>query len=267
MFGRDSTGGALRIWTKKPGEEFAGNMSATVGTLDRRDVKAAFDLPLTDKLLTRWTAASLSRDGYIHSLTTDQNNGGIDQTVFRGDIVWRPTDKLDFRFNYQNNGSEFTEPRVQDAIYPTYRQFLLTAGVAEFYGLAGAAPFDRVEQLAGYPGGRVGKWENRSDTTVPNNYLTEQSTVEVNWQLTDSMRLQFLTSNIQQDADTYVDWDSSQYALVNDLIRSKLDMFSEEIQLTGGGERVSWVAGLYYWDQDKLLGARATTLKNLDWVA
>ena len=40
------------------------------------------------KCSTKWTAASLYRDGYITSLTTGENGGGIDQTVFRGDVVW-----------------------------------------------------------------------------------------------------------------------------------------------------------------------------------
>ena len=65
MFGRDSTGGALRIWTKRPAEEFGADVTATVGTLDRRDVKGTLDLPLSDKLKSKWTAASLYRDGYI----------------------------------------------------------------------------------------------------------------------------------------------------------------------------------------------------------
>ncbi len=46
MFGRDSTGGAVRIWTKRPGEEFGGNVTATVGSNERRDIKASLDLPL-----------------------------------------------------------------------------------------------------------------------------------------------------------------------------------------------------------------------------
>jgi outer membrane receptor protein involved in Fe transport len=86
-FGRDSTGGAIRIWTKKPSDTYSADVSATVGTLDRRDVKLSVNLPITDKLLTKWTGASLYRDGYIHDLTTGQNNGGIDQTVFHGDIA------------------------------------------------------------------------------------------------------------------------------------------------------------------------------------
>ena len=189
MFGRDSTGGALRIWTKRPSEEFGADVTATIGTLDRRDIKGTLDLPLTDKLQTKWTGASLYRDGYIRSQSTGINHGGIDQTVFRGDIVWTPTDNLDFRFNYQENDSQFTDPHVQDAIYDTYDEFRLQAAVTEFYGLAGLEPYNRVTQISGYPGGQVGKWENRSNNTVPNHYITEQLSIETNWQLTDTVKL------------------------------------------------------------------------------
>ena len=34
--------------------------------------------------------------------------------------------------------------------------------------------------------------------------------------------------------------------------RSKLDFFSQEMQLTGGGDRIEWLAGLYYWDRRRI---------------
>src|SRR5688572_32093275 len=102
MFGRDSTGGAVRIWTRRPGPELGGNVTVTAGSQDRRDVKATLDLPFGDKVRSKWTAANLYRDGYIESLTTGQKGGGVDQQVFRGDIVWDATENLDFRFNYQS---------------------------------------------------------------------------------------------------------------------------------------------------------------------
>src|SRR5690606_539407 len=91
-FGRESTGGPLRIWTKRPAEEFGGNISATVGSYSRRDVKASLDLPFSERVRTKWTGASMSRDGYITSLTTGEKGGNIDQQVFRGDIVWDASD-------------------------------------------------------------------------------------------------------------------------------------------------------------------------------
>jgi iron complex outermembrane receptor protein len=262
MFGRDSTGGAIRIWTKRPGEEFGGNITATIGSLDRRDVKASIDLPITDKIRTKWTGANLYRDGYIKSLTTGENGGGVDQQVFRGDIVFDVSDKLDFRLNYQQDRSEFTEPRVQDAMFRTYDDpnpnwVKILVGLPEFYTIVGndfrgnpVEPFfEPHRQVAGYPGGMVGKWENRSNSTLPNRYVTEQIALETNWRFSDSMSLQFLTASTKQDSDSVVDWDNSQYDLVLDINRSRLEVFSQEIQLTGGNDRIDWLAGIYYWDQ------------------
>jgi outer membrane receptor protein involved in Fe transport len=262
MFGRDSTGGAIRIWTKRPGDEFGGNITATTGSNDRRDVKASLDLPITDKLKTKWTGANLFRDGYITSQTTGQKGGNVDQQVYRGDAVWDPTEKLSFRFNYQSDSSSFVEPRIQDAMFRTYDDpnpnwVKSIIGLPEVYTYVGTdyrgnpvEPFfNPVNQVAGYPGGKVGKWENRSGTTLPNKYDTDQASAEVGWQLNDTMKLQFLTAATRQSAYSTVDWDNSQYDLVLDQNLSDTRVKSQEIQLTGGKGKVEWLGGVYYWDQ------------------
>ncbi|HEU4617432.1 MAG TPA: TonB-dependent receptor, partial [Gammaproteobacteria bacterium] len=262
MFGRDSTGGAIRIWTKRPGDEFGGNITATTGSYDRRDVKASVDLPLSDKVKTKWTGAILNRDGYITSLTTGQKGGGVDQQVYRGDILWTPTDKVDLRFNYQSNTNTFIEPRVQDAMFRTYDDpnpnwVKSIIGLPEMYTYVGTdyrgnpvEPFFvPANQVAGFPGGKVGKWENRSGTTLPNEYDTDQASVELNWQMTDNMKLQFISAATTQDSNSIVDWDNSQYDLVLDENLSKTDVTSQELQITGGHGKVEWLGGVYYWDQ------------------
>ena len=265
MFGRDSTGGAIRLWTARPTDEFGGKITATAGSLDRLDVKASVDVPFSDNVRSKWTAAQLSRDGYIHSQTTNEDGGNIDQQVLRGDIVWDATEKLSFRVNYQSDKSEFTEPRVQDAMFRTYDDpnpnwVKSIIGLPEMYTYVGTnylgqpvEPFFLPQnQVAGYPGGRVGQWENRSGTTLPNVYDTEQALIETNWTLTDNLSLQFLTAQTNQDADSVVDWDNSQYDLVLDMNRNELEVFSQEIQLTGGRDKFEWLAGVYYWDQENV---------------
>ena len=262
MFGRDSTGGAIRIWTKRPGDEFGGNITVTTGSNDRRDVKGSVDLPLGDKVKTKFTGANLFRDGYIKSLTTGENGGGVSQQVYRGDVLWTPTEKLSFRFNYQTDSSDLVEPRVQDAIFRTYDDPAPAwgksiIGLPEMYTLVGTdyqgkpvEPFfNSVNQVAGFPGGKVGKWENRSGTTLPSKYDTDQASIEVNWQLSDNMKLQFLTASTTQSALGSTDWDNSQYDLVLDQNLTKTDVRSEEIQLSGGHGKLEWLGGVYYWDQ------------------
>jgi len=266
MFGRDSTGGAIRIWTKRPGEEVGGNITATVGNFNRMDIKGSVDLPISDSIRTKWTLANLSRDGYIKSLTTGQYGGGIDQQVMRGDIVWDASETLSFRANYQSSESSMTEPRVQDAMFRTYNDpnpswAKILVGLPEFYTLAGTDSrgqpvepfFVPANQVAGFPGGKVGKWQNRSNSTLPNLYETNQASLEASWQATDDITVVFLTSKVTQDANSVVDWDNSQYDLVTDINRSALEMTSNELQITGTlFDRFEWMTGLYNWDQKTL---------------
>ena len=270
-YGRDSVGGAIRMWTKRPSDEFGGQITATAGSYDRRDVKASLDLPITDKLKTKFTGSSLYRDGFIKGLTTGLNYGMLDQSTLRGDIVWEPTDRLSFRFIVNSEDLAMNEPRIQDGIYDTAYipggpwnnyQVIQNWGVipAQFYGLAkeGAAkrgvnlnidPFEPQYFQAGYPGGKVGKWESRSNATTPSYITHQQATVDIHWDLSENMSLEFLTATTAQNQKINVDWENSDYTLVEDILRDKLDLFSEEIQLSGGHDRIHWVAGLYYWDQ------------------
>ncbi|MEO8466187.1 MAG: TonB-dependent receptor [Gammaproteobacteria bacterium] len=250
-FGRDSTGGAIRIWTKKPSDTFGADITGTLGSLERRDVKMSVNIPITDKLLTKWTVANLSRDGFVHDITTNLNNGGINQQLFHGDIVWMPTDNINWRFNYQTDQNSYTEPRVQDAVF---HGTLLEAGnndvgSIDFYGLAGQAPFNAFTQTAGYPGGQVCTWCGRSEITLPNTIDTKQFSSDVTVSFGKAMKLQFITANTLQEVHDVIDWDNSQYAVVTDVDLNRLRVFSQEIQLSGGTDRVKWVGGVYYWNQ------------------
>jgi iron complex outermembrane receptor protein len=264
MFGRDSTGGAIRIWTKRPGDELAGSLSTTLGSYDRTDIKGTIDVPIGDTITTKFTLASMSRDGYIRSLTTNQDHGGIDQEVKRADIVWEPLDRLSFRLGYHDDYSEFTEPRVQDAMFRTYDDpnpnwVKTLVGQPEFYTYVGTDRAGRpvepffvpTNQVAGFPGGKVGKWENRSNSTLPNRYDTQQISLETTLDITDDIRAVYLYAEVDQDADSVVDWDNSQYDLVTDINRSALSMTSQELQLTGTATKwVDWMGGVYSWDQE-----------------
>ncbi len=249
-FGRDSTGGAIRIWTKKPTDEYSADVTAVVGTYNRRDAKLSVNLPITDKLLTKWTGASLNRDGYVKSLTTGAGGGGMDQTVFNGDILWSPTEKLSMRFKYEQNRNFFTEPRIQDAVFKgTYPQAGQLVGVPDLYEAAGYEAFNAQTQTAGYPGGVVGEWQNRSEINLPDKILQSQLSSDITWNVTDSTKLEFITAKTHQETASIVDWDNSQYQLVEDVNQGKLDVFSQELQISGGKGRVNWVTGAYYWDQ------------------
>jgi iron complex outermembrane receptor protein len=273
-YGRDAVGGAIRIWTARPKDEFGGNISATAGSYDRRDVKASVDVPVGDNLRTKWTASSVYRDGYIHSITNGQNYGGMDQDVFRGDILWTPADNLSFRLTHTSDVSNVTEPKIQDAIFDTSvvpgpDNIVGTADdvqnwgvlMRDFYGLAletnptahpGALAFTPENFVSGYPGGRVGKWETASNVARPGRIERNTTNLDIDWGITDNISVKFLTSYTDVADDVTNDWDGTDYEVVADLSRGRLDVFSEEIQISGGNDRIDWFAGVYYWDQSSV---------------
>ena len=127
-------------------------------------------MPSTDKLLTKWTAASLYRDGYIQSLNIDQKNGGIDQQVLRGDMLWTPTDALRIEFTYSDNEMRFTEPRIQDGIFNTAANMGQAILLKDFYEVAGLTPYQphyfqadiRAARSASGRTRRISRWRTSS---------------------------------------------------------------------------------------------------------
>ena len=58
LYGRDTTGGAIRLYTKRPAEEFGVRAGATVGSYARLDLSLFADLPISDTLKSKLSVSS-----------------------------------------------------------------------------------------------------------------------------------------------------------------------------------------------------------------
>ncbi len=115
LFGRNTIGGAINIVTHTPGTERRFRAQATVGRYNRRDFAFTADLPVTSNVLSSITVSSLVRDGYQKSIPfpssvpftvdppnaypkagfdTSSTNGGQNQQVVRGKLLWNATDNF-----------------------------------------------------------------------------------------------------------------------------------------------------------------------------
>ncbi|HEX7081350.1 MAG TPA: TonB-dependent receptor [Gammaproteobacteria bacterium] len=69
LAGRNSIGGAVKIYSRAPSPDGGGSLSITYGDFDRVDVRASADLTVVDeKLYARVAGASSTRDGYVTRL-------------------------------------------------------------------------------------------------------------------------------------------------------------------------------------------------------
>ena len=69
LAGRNSIGGAIKLYSKKPTGEGGGYLELTYGSLNRIDARGAMDFTVVpDKLFVRITAAERHHDGYVDRL-------------------------------------------------------------------------------------------------------------------------------------------------------------------------------------------------------
>jgi iron complex outermembrane receptor protein len=244
LFGKNSTGGAIQYVTKLPANEFGAKVELTGGEYDRLDVVASVDVPLGENLAMKLTGAQLTRDGFITSKTTGRKTGDIDDRLFRGDFVWTPTDDLMFRFvaestDLDRNGSARTLEEIR-----------LTNARPRAYNTAGY-PFTNLTHVSGFEGGAVGEWETMSD--VENDgYVSDllRVTVDGELRITDKLVFKTITGYREIEDRVYTDWDAAEITLIEDDRWRENDQLTQEFQFQHTiNDRISYVAGLYYWNE------------------
>ena len=70
LFGRNSEGGAIRLFTRQPTNEFDAYVRGTLGNYDQ-DISAMVNVPIGDNLAIRAQAAYLDEEGYVTRATQD----------------------------------------------------------------------------------------------------------------------------------------------------------------------------------------------------
>jgi iron complex outermembrane receptor protein len=95
LYGRNSTAGALLIATKRPSQEYGGDIKAGVDSLGAYRTEGAVSIPIVeDKVLSRIAAAYADHGSWGKNITTGEAaNTGHDFTV-RGSVRFLPTDSI-----------------------------------------------------------------------------------------------------------------------------------------------------------------------------
>ncbi|WP_243748477.1 TonB-dependent receptor [Roseateles toxinivorans] len=83
LFGRNTTGGALSVFTKRPTSELGGNLSLELGNFNQRRAVGMVNIPITDDLRQRFAGYVQKRDGFTRNEATGRRVDGRDQYSVR----------------------------------------------------------------------------------------------------------------------------------------------------------------------------------------
>lgn len=250
LYGRDSTGGSIHLFTETPQDEFGGLVNLGLGSFDRRDVSGAIDLPVTERFRTKWAVAHYERDGFIKSQVTGEDFGAFEDIVVRGDLFWEPTDRLAMRLIYQEDEITSTEGKVDTRIAPEVAWAQgVQVGIAEMFDIASGGRHNNLTAASGWPGGSVGEFENRTSFSEPALQNLEQVTFHVDYAVSDMIDFKYMYGGTRIENDAFWDYAGAEWVVYITHVTNLTELDSHEIQFTGSHGRLRWTAGAYSWDQ------------------
>jgi iron complex outermembrane recepter protein len=136
LFGRNSIGGVVSMYTNQPTFKNGGTAEVTYGENNLVELKGVYNAALIDnKLAARIVVSDSSVDGNVRDITTGGELNGEHQLSLRGKLLFTPTDDFKFvsSFDYlhkQGTQAEWLLGNYQPALVPglTYDPELTAQG-------------------------------------------------------------------------------------------------------------------------------------------
>ncbi|WP_345421410.1 TonB-dependent receptor [Halioxenophilus aromaticivorans] len=117
LFGRNVTGGAILVNTKKPGDEFEGSVRAAVdgggdGGLNRY-LMGSVSGPLSDTFAGKLSLYVNDDEGWFENQHTGDDFGEVREEMARAVGVWTPSSNTEFVFRLETGETESDGPPAQ----------------------------------------------------------------------------------------------------------------------------------------------------------
>ena len=293
LFGRNTIGGALNVTTRQPGEEFAFNGEITTGRFNRTDVRGVADIPLSDNLYSQIAFSSKNRDGYHKRIQregtfvtdagrftgsgeeeTYSSQGNANTDTVRAKLKWIVNDDVDVLFSadYSNTDEQSAPNTLIDTfLTPTSLNGLHNACITLPAGIIPAC--DRPRSVVGgsLAGANIDGVNSNDRLIYDDSFITGDidttfgggpnfSKVEaagasatVNWAISDGLDFKSITAVRDIDTAFGADVDGAPQAINDTSFEMDQEQFSQEFQLTGTGDKLNWLLGLYYFHEEGTL--------------
>lgn len=133
LFGRNTTGGALLIYSQAPTDRFEGYGQVTVGEYDWHGIQGALNIPITEGVALRVAGNIERRDGFTENLGVGKDFDVLHNNAFRVSLRLAPTDFIEntFVYDYFNRSGPYIGviPTQVAGTNPPYRNGQNYAGI------------------------------------------------------------------------------------------------------------------------------------------
>ena len=282
LAGKNSVGGAVKLFSKKPDADQGGFVEATYGRFNRVDVRASADLKLTDDLFVRLSGVSKRTGGYLKDLdfgcanpgqgiAAALNNGKNCVIGHEGDI---DTKALRLALRYAPTGSRLEVNLIGDinvddsgpvaskltyANNPSVRSYVAGSPLTgiPFDARFITGPHSYTSYATYSNGGNYTAFGVIPTQIIPgtfdpgrqNSARNYGGSATINYALTDNLSLVSITAYRRAYGTTSFDPDGSPLAILTESIYSEHKQFTQELRATGKiGSLLDYTVGGFYYD-------------------
>ena len=224
LYGRNTTGGAIKFVSNKPSEEFEFSARGSYSSFNTTSLEAAVSGPISDNIRGRLAVAKDDSDGFLRNISGDRDENGRDTLYWRGMVDFDVSDNFFLRANI--HGAQDNSPA-----FKTTHQGIGPGG-SDALGYVG--PTDPRE-------GNYNRTEKINIDAI-GGYL------EANVEFGD-ITLTSVTAYDEADSLYPEDTDSSNLQIVEIDYGVVSETITQELRLQSDGETFDWLLGGYYLDE------------------
>jgi len=285
-FGQNATAGAFSITSKKPTEEWQGDVTSELGNWGRMSVEGGIGGPITDTLGIRVAGQIDRMGGYLRDVVTGDMFPDSDEKAARATLVWSPTEKFEATLKGEysrrrRDGDGMAVCRT-DGIVPQTERAVTTPGLTTFTDTKQVLAFpDDCEN--GFK--RIGIREGQTPFFKPIAGIDQEDSnagiidittiwpkvferpdahddmdaysyrIGMNYQMDNEINIDSNTAYVDYQRSSNFD-NSSSPIPTNLQHRGEIfDMFSQEFRfLSARGGKFEWETGVFYQYEDLDLG-------------
>ena len=247
LFGKNTVGGVINVVRSRPTGELGGKFRVTGGEDGQQEVRAVFNVGITDGLALKVFGTDIQYDGHYSNRTTGSDVGDRDYQNFGAALLWEPTDN----FEALLTAEIFRDEGTLDA-------FHTNANFAPGITPPPASPAD-----PDFSGGFVTclvfgtcrtslATPSYSENDKDNDFEldTDAFTLKMVYDLNENMSLVSVTGYRDVEEYRLYDFDGSAAPYITIERWNEYDQFSQELRLDGEIGNVKFTAGLYYFENE-----------------
>ncbi len=232
LYGKNTIGGALKLVSRRPGQDFRARGSVAYGDYDLIDVQAAVSGPVSDTLALGLSALHSERGGYVTNPDTGEEYNDKNSTAVRASLAWDPASnfRVDLNADYSKDDAGLTVGQAQNSLT----------------NLLGAPAYSVPTPTPTYD------FKTRATPGLPNETRLETwgSALRLTWDLSDRLTLKSITSYRELNTDDYIDFDATELEIADALVAVDQKQTSQELQLAYSDERLTAIGGLYWLKEE-----------------